>query len=325
MSVFDRIRAAAETLTGAHHQQVGARLRKLEVKLDNANKRLVRLERSISDSRVGLAASQRRVERDLGAVLRLMAVDSERLPFPQRLTIRRFRLMSQNEEDGLILELIGACTGQQRRFVEFGCGSNGGNSGVLARELGWKGLMVDADERKAGAVRQQFASTKVKCVSSWITRDNADALITDAGLAGEIGLLSIDIDGNDYWVWEAVAACTPALVVVEYNSLFGPGISVAVPYAERFDRHAYPKSADGKAVYFGASLEALVRLGRRKGYRLVAVEPRGVNALFLRDGFRPEIHTSSARDCFRVLDKYIGHDLMKLVERHDLPLSEIPS
>ena len=184
--------------------------------------------------------------------------------------------------------------------------------------------MVDADEDKLTSARQRFATAKVSCVHSWITRENVNTLISDAGLEREIGLLSIDIDGNDYWIWEAISVCEPLVVVIEYNSLFGAKRSVAAPYDERFDRHAFPKGADGKAIYFGASLEALTRLGRRKGYRLVAVEPRGVNAFFLRDDVRPEIPACSARDCFRLLDKYIGHSLTKLVEEHELPLVTIP-
>ena len=328
MSALHRFRArlggVLAVLTGKHHLTVSARLSKLEIDLNNANKRIVRLGRQVTDNRTGLRASLRRIERDLGAVLRLQGIDAKQFPYPQRLALRRFRLMSQNEEDGIIYELIGRCRLEYRRFVALGCGTNGGNSGFLAHEMGWKGLMVDGDQGKLATARRRFANAKVKCVHSWITRDEVDSLITNAGLDGEIGMLSVDIDGNDYWIWEAVSACSPHLVVIEYNSLFGPKRSVTVPYDERFDRHAHPKAKDGKAIYFGASIEALVRLGRSKGYRLVAVEPRGVNAFFLRNDFRPAIPACSAKDSFRVLDKYIGHDLAKLIEEHDLPIVEIP-
>lgn len=328
MSALQRFRArlggVLALLTGKHHVTVNARLRQLEIDLNNANKRLVRMGRQVGDNRTGLRASLRRIERDLGAVLRLQGIDGEQVPYPQRLALRRFHLMAQNEEDGIIYELVGRCAPEHRRFVELGCGSNGGNSGFLAVELGWKGLMVDGDQGKLATARRRFSNAKVKCLHSWITRDDVDSLITGAGLDGEVGMLSIDIDGNDYWLWKAISACSPRLVIIEYNSLFGPKQSVTVPYDESFDRHAYPKARDGKAIYFGASIEALVRLGRSKGYRLVTIEPRGVNAFFLRNDFRTEIPECSAKDCFRILDKYIGHDLTKLIEEHSLPLVEIP-
>ncbi len=318
-----RLAALLGTLTGGHQVAVQQRLARLETQLDDANKRLVRLGRQVGDSRTGLRASQRRIERDLEAVLRLQAIDGAAIPYPQRLAVHRFSLGSQNEEDGIIHALVGECDDIHRRFVELGCGSNGGNSGFLARELGWKGLMVDGNEHKLNIARQRFATAKVRCLHSWITRENVNTMIAEHGLGGEIGMLSIDIDGNDYWLWEIIEACDPRLVVIEYNSLFGSRQSVAVPYDETFDRHEHPRASDGKAIYYGASLEALSRLARRRGYRLVAVEPRGVNAFFLRNDFRPEILPSRPKDCFRVLDKYIGHSLTKLIEKHDLPVVEI--
>jgi hypothetical protein len=94
-------------------------------------------------------------------------------------------------------------------------------------------------------------------------------------MTGEIDLLSIDIDYNDYWVWKAVDVANPRVVVIEYNAALRPPMSLVVPYDPT-------RSWDG-SNYFGASLEALVRLGRTKGYRIVGCNFSGANAFFVRD------------------------------------------
>ena len=117
----------------------------------------------------------------------------------------------------------------------------------------------------------------LRAVEAFVTRDNINALISGQGLGGEIGLLSVDIDGNDYWVWQAIDVVSPALVVVEYNHRFGRDLSVTIPYDENFRRGGrYP------VYYFGASLRALCLLGARKGYAFVGCNGNGVNAFFVR-------------------------------------------
>ena len=112
-------------------------------------------------------------------------------------------------------------------------------------------------------------------------------------VSGEIDLLSLDIDGNDFWVWRQLDACSPRMVILEFNAAFGPERAVTVPYDAAFDRASFKTVS---YQYFGASLSAFERLGRRKGYRLVLVEPRGINAYFLRDDVGPDIPAASAVD-----------------------------
>jgi hypothetical protein len=108
-----------------------------------------------------------------------------------------------------------------------------------------------------------------------VTAENINELLSRAGFTGEIDLLSIDIDFNDYWVWKAVEAARPRVVVIEYNAALRPPMSLVVPYS--------PDRMMSGGNYFGASLEALVRLGRAKGYRIVGCSFAGVNAFFVRD------------------------------------------
>ena len=116
-----------------------------------------------------------------------------------------------------------------------------------------------------------------KFVEAFITRENINELITEAGLSGPIGVMSIDIDGNDYWVWEAVRVVEPAVVVIETHIEFGMR-DIVVPYNAN---HVYP----GKhPEYFSASPVAMVKLGRRKGYRLVGANRYGFNLFFVKNG-----------------------------------------
>ena len=288
------------------------------------NERLARLETQQADLRKIAGKVCKRVvhlEPDLHAVLRTLRLEPESLRYPQRLMARRYRLTSQNEEDGITLSLFDELGVTNRRFAEIGSGLSGGNSACLAQELGWTGLMVDGDEVHMTQVRRRFPG--VTAVAAWVTRENINNLITDAGLDGEIDFLSIDLDGNDYWVWDALTACAPRLVVVEYNSSFGAERAVTIPYDPTFDRHKY------RFVYYGASLAALAKLATRKGYRLVTTEPTGVNAYFLRNDVAPSIPGCTAGDAFRLLRRYDvwmktkNEDIYSYVAAAKLPLVEI--
>lgn len=262
----------------------------------------------------------RHLEPAVQALLRERYLDPETLPYPEKLIAQRFRISSQNQEDGLTLALLAEAGETNRRFVEIGSGLSGGNSGFLARECGWSGLMVDGDAAHMAQVARRFPM--VTAVAAWVTRENIDELIAANGYDGEVDLFSLDLDGNDFWIWEAMTACNPRIVVLEYNSMFGPDRSVTVPYDPRFDRHEH------HAMYYGASLTAHARLSARKGYRLVAVEPTGVNAFFLRNDLAPRVPACEPRRAFRLLEKYDiaiqkGEDIFQYAAKAGLELVEV--
>lgn len=285
--------------------------------------KLAELDERLSSK--GLGGQVTQIEQDVRAVLRRMALPTEPLPFPNRLIAQRFRGMSQNEEDGITLALIREMGPGTRRFVEIGCGDNGGNSGFLAQECGWSGLMLDGDASRIAVSRAMYGGGPVSVVQAWITREKINELIQMHGLDGDIDLLSIDIDGNDYWIWDAIHVCRPRVVIVEYNSLFGADLAVTVPYREDFFSKKYGKG------YHGASLQALTHLAARKGYRLVAVEPRGVNAFFLRNDMAPHVPACDARASFRSLDKIAYRNILQKLaadpvgyfSKRGLPLVEV--
>jgi hypothetical protein len=120
----------------------------------------------------------------------------------------------------------------------------------------------------------------VQILDSHLTRENVNPVIAAAGVSGEIDLLSIDLDGNDYWIWKELTVVEPRVVVVEYNASFGPDEAVTVPYDPDFSCFTAHRSG----FYHGASLAALTKLGAAKGYALIGVESQGVNAFFVQEG-----------------------------------------
>jgi hypothetical protein len=291
-----------------------------QAELADVNRRLARIERQL-ETLEKIWQRTRHLEPGVQAILRELYLDRESLPYPEKLTAHRFRLASQNQEDGItaaLLEEVGVAT---RTFIEIGSGLSGGNSAFLAREWGWRGLMVDGNAPRQEQVRRRFPG--VTAIGAWVTRDNIDELLTTHGFAGEVDLFSLDIDGADYWIWEAMTACSPRIVILEYNSMFGPERSVTVPYDAQFDRHQH------HTMYYGASLTALTRLSERKGYRLVTVEPAGINAFFVRRDLATHIPACDPRNAYRILEKHdvmmkAGEDVFRYAENAGLALVDVP-
>jgi len=198
---------------------------------------------------------------------------------PKRLLRYGFKLYAQNDEDGIIQEIFRRIGTTNRTFIEFGVGTGVECNTAKLLVEGWRGLWIEADPLRAGSIRRNFElpleERRLTLLESLVTAENVNAQFAQGGVDGEIDLLGIDIDYNDYWVWRAVTAVRPRVVVIEYNASLRPPLSLTVPY----DPHG---SWDGSNFY-GASLEALVRLGAAKGYRIVGCSIAGVNAFFVRE------------------------------------------
>jgi hypothetical protein len=179
------------------------------------------------------------------------------------------------------------------------------NTANLIINHGWNGLLFDGDPesvRKGNAFYQSNKATFIDppiFVCSWIKRDTVNDLVEKNGFKGEIDLLSLDLDGVDYWIWKALEIITPRVVVLEYQDIIGPEKSLTVPYADDFNAYAHPTTRD-MPNFCGASLPAFVKLARQKGYRLVGCNRSGFNAFFIRNGIAdhqiPEIPIA---DCFQ--------------------------
>jgi len=197
-----------------------------------------------------------------------------------------FRVFSQWGEDGIIQFLIKNAAIQRNAFVEFGVENYvESNTRFLLVNNNWSGLVMDANENHIRYIKEDpiYWKYNLKAVCEFVHRENINPILAGNGMDGDIGLLSIDVDGNDYWIWEAIDVATPGIVVIEYNHRFGLERAVTVPY----DRDFLRKKAHYSTIYYGASLRALCLLGNRKGYAFVGCNSAGNNAFFVRKDIKP--------------------------------------
>jgi len=203
-----------------------------------------------------------------------------------------FRRYSQNTEDGILL-FIFSLIGVTNKLVLEICAGDGieCNAANLVINHGWHAVLFDGDKERQKVGRNYYSkhpdtfTFPPRFVHAWITRENINQLITDNGGSGEIDLLSLDLDGNDYWIWDAIEAVNPRVVVAEIQCIWGNEKAVSIPYAADFTT----KYIDGFGVYSGASLPAFVKLANKKGYRFVGLEKFGFNAFFIRQDVAPNL------------------------------------
>jgi len=198
----------------------------------------------------------------------------------QKLAFRlnEFKIFSQTGEDGIINYIFSKIGTKSKKFVEFGIQDGKEcNTANLSINFGWSGLLIEGDEDFARKAKEYYSGKPVTVVNSFITKDNINQIISENKIEGEIDLLVVDIDGNDYWVWKEINVIKPRVVVVEYNSALG-NKSITTKYKPDFERLKEHKNG----LYFGASLSAMTKLGKEKGYILVGCCSSGFNAFFIR-------------------------------------------
>lgn len=186
------------------------------------------------------------------------------------------RTSSQNGEDGILAEILRRMRIGTGFFVEFGVQDGSVCNTARLAANGWSGVYIEADDADAAALAARHAANpRIVVVHGFVTAENICDIFARAGVPTEFDLLSIDIDGNDYWVWRALAAYKPRIVVIEYNAEHAP--------PERWVMQYDPAHRWDKTTYYGASLESYAALARSKGFSLVGTEKTGVNAFFVRD------------------------------------------
>lgn len=195
---------------------------------------------------------------------------------PVDLTLFELSVFSQNGEDGVVQEILRRIGVSRRFFVELGCSSNESNCLLLADAFGWSGLFIDANETEFHALSRKYrAASGIRVVQDVVTADNFQDILRREEVPNEFDLLSIDVDGNDYWIWQALEDYRPRMVVIEYNASLPHDRSLVQPNDSGI-------SWDGTES-FGASAGALRDLARQKNYRLVHTDLSGTNAFFVRE------------------------------------------
>jgi hypothetical protein len=209
----------------------------------------------------------------------LQALQSSPYNDPKRLLKFGYRVYSQSDEDGIIAEIFNRIGTESKIFFEFGVGDGLANNTLNLLVAGWKGYWIDGSTEFINIIKEKHKwyldKGQLQLLQAFITKDGINGLIKQMGIPKSIDLLSIDIDGNDYWVWQAIDALSPRALVIEYNSTLRPPVSVVMEYREDYQWNG--------TTYYGASLKAFEKLGQSKGYSLVGCNFAGVNAFFVRN------------------------------------------
>jgi hypothetical protein len=207
-----------------------------------------------------------------------------------------FKVSSQWGEDGIIDWLIerAKIPLKLQTFIEFGVEDyREANTRFLLQNRNWRGLIMDGSPAMVETLKFDSLAWKhdITARPAFITRENINELISQSGFSGEIGLLSIDLDGNDYWVWESIEVVQPIICICEYNAVFGDVHPISIPYDPAFDR----KRAHRSHLYFGASIVALQSLARSKGYRFVGTTSAANDAFFVREDYASQFVEESLK------------------------------
>ncbi len=210
--------------------------------------------------------------------------DNKRSTFAN-LTDSEFKVFSQWGEDGIIQYLINKLPIKNKIFIEFGVENyTEANTRFLLENDNWSGLVLDGSSKNIQSIQNSDLYWKYDLLAKevFITQDNIDGIIEEYIISNkfnrEIGLLSVDIDGNDYYVWNAIESIDPIIVICEYNWIFGNEFKLTVPYDETFVRTQKHHSN----LYFGASIQAIYSLSKSKGYEYVGCTKAGNDAFFVK-------------------------------------------
>lgn len=232
----------------------------------------------------GLSRRAEAIYAMLNRMYREPLLAAEKQADPRILAPYGFTAYSQGDDDGILEEIFRRIGATNKQFIDFGCAEGIENNTTYLALTGWSGLWMDGGEENIRTAHKHFQrqieSGKLKVRQSFITRENINSLIEDAGLDREPDLLSIDIDGNDYWIWEAIHTIQPRVVVIEYNATFRPPHQIVQDYDAAYRWRS--------TNYYGASLKAIETLGVKKGYSLVGCNFAGVNAFLVRNDLARE-------------------------------------
>jgi hypothetical protein len=199
----------------------------------------------------------------------------------QNISDYEFKIFSQWGEDGIIQHLINSVQIENKTFIEFGVEDFfESNCRFLLMKDNWKGYVIDGSEANIARIRASYYFWRhhLNTKQAFITKDNINELLAESRFEEDLGLLSIDLDGIDYFVLEAISMYRPRILIAEFNDVFGSQRAITVPYRADFNR----TKAHYSNLYFGASIAAISILAESKGYAFVGTGSMGGNAFFVR-------------------------------------------
>ena len=221
------------------------------------------------------------IQKELILKAKLLSVKNRYFKKIKDLSDIEFQVYSQWGEDGIIDWLINKYPEIPKSFLEIGTQDyKESNTRFLLINKNWNGFIIEADKAAVEDIKSQriYWKHNLRAINEFITKDNINNVIKKFNIPKKIGLLSLDIDGVDYWVLKKLSALDPSIIVCEYNSLFGQKKSVTVPYKSNFIRSKEHYSN----LYYGASINAFIDLMKKKNYFLIGTNSAGNNAFFVK-------------------------------------------
>lgn len=210
-----------------------------------------------------------------------------------------FKVFSQWGDDGIIEFLVSYLDIPSKTFIEFGVEDyTESNTRFLLINRNWSGLVMDGSKKNIDFIQKDniYWQHELTAKQVFVTKENINKEIIDSGFSGELGILHVDIDGNDYWIWKEIDSVNPVIIIVEYNSVFGKDRAITVPYDPSFVRNEKHYSD----LFFGASIKAFVTLGQSKGYSFIGCNTAGNNAYFVRNDKMKELKSLTVEEGYVV-------------------------
>ena len=229
------------------------------------------------------------IEKELILKAKNLSQKNKQIKKLKNLSEVEFRVFSQWGEDGIIDWVINKFPNIPKSFLEIGTQDyKESNTRFLLINKNWDGFLIEGNDKEVKKIKSQriYWKHQLKVKNEFITKENINNVIKKLNVPKKLGLLSLDIDGVDYWILKKLSILEPSIVICEYNSLYGLNKSITVPYKKDFDRSKEHYSN----LYYGASIKAFIDLMKTKKYFLLGTNTAGNNAFFMRNNFLKEVN-----------------------------------
>jgi len=199
-----------------------------------------------------------------------------------KLSDYEWKIFSQWGEDGIIDFLVSEVSIVNKTFIEFGVENfSESNCRYLLMKSDWNGFVIDSSQKNIKKLKNSYYFWKydLQTFVAFIDINNINELLIKSGFERDLGILSIDIDGNDYHILNKIDCFDPRIIICEFNPLFGNDRKITVPYDPKF----YRTKKHYSNLYWGASINALRSLLTKQDYTLVGTGMQGGNAYFIKN------------------------------------------